>query len=86
MTVAVIWWFDYYMDLKVFLGAKTPPPFGCLYKILNPCRFVDAGTIAGGVGPYRPELLWLGAASFVIGSGMEFVRVVRREIGITAYR
>ena len=83
MTVAVVWWFDYYMELKALLGAKTPPPFGCLYKVINPCRFVEAGAVDGGVMPYRPELLWIGAASFVIGSAMEFVQVVRREIEAT---
>ena len=82
MTVAVVWWYDYYMELKEFLSARTPPPVGCLYKLIEPCRFGDTVSLEGGVRPYRPELLWIGAASFVIGSAMEFVQVVRREIGI----
>ncbi len=81
MTIAVVWWYEYYMDLKEFLNARTPPPVGCLYKLIDPCRFGDAFAVVGGVRPYRPELLWAGAASFAIGSAMEFLQVVRREIG-----
>ena len=81
MTVAVIWWYDYYIELKELLGARTPPPLECLYKIIQPCRFADAVPAwEGGVRPYRPELLWIAALSFMIGSGMEFVQVVRREL------
>lgn len=80
MTVAVIWWYEYYIELKEFLGARTPPPLGCLYRVIDPCRFADAVPAwEGGVRPYRPELLWTAAVSFVIGSAMEFAQVVRRE-------
>ena len=81
MTFAVIWWYEYYIELKELLGARTPPPLGCLYRVIEPCRVADAVPAwDGGVRPYRPELLWVAAVSFVIGSGMEFVQVVRREL------
>lgn len=70
-VVATAWWIVFFYDI---LGEDFQVARECFYATTSLCSLKASAALFSDVPEYSPELLWAGAALFILGLGVRTLK------------